>query len=170
MIVNNTYVDDILYSIDSVENAFNLIQRTENVIALGNFHIKYWIVSGQHTNHKINILKSDNEKILELKWNPKEDEFLFKVKVKFSPKVRGVRSGPNCSSGDICLNFPVIVTRRMILSQVASFYDPLGLIAPVVLRAKVLMRFMISKCDEPLNADIVNEWKDFFTELYEVEN
>ena len=64
----------------------------------------------------------------------------------------------------------MIVTRRMILSQVASFYDPLGLIAPVVLRAKVLMRFMISKCDEPLNADIVNEWKDFFTELYEMEN
>ena len=60
----------------------------------------------------------------------------------------------------------------------ASFYDPLGLVIPIVLRAKILMRLMISKCesnqgvkwDEPLEVDIINDWKDFFTELCEVEN
>ena len=126
MIVNNTYVDDILYSIDSVENAFNLIQRTENVIALGNFHMKYWIVNCQHTNNKINIMDSENEKIQGLQWNPKKNEFSFKVKVNFSPIARGIGSGPNWSKRDICLNFRKFVTRRMILSQVASFCDPLG--------------------------------------------
>lgn len=178
MIVNNTYVDDILYSTDSVENAFNLMQRAEHVLALGNFHMKHWIVSGQHTNHKINIMESDSEKILGLKWNPKEDKFSFNVKVNFSPKFRGVRSGPNWSRMDINLNFPQNITRRMILSQVASFYDPLGLVAPVVLRAKLLMRLMITTCesnkgikwDEPLNADIIKDWKNFFIELCEVEN
>lgn len=64
MIVNNTYLDDVLYSTDSAENALDLIQRTEHVMNLGYFHMKYWIVSGQHTNHKINIMESAMRKFL----------------------------------------------------------------------------------------------------------
>lgn len=178
MIVNNTYVDDVLYSTDTVEKAIDLIQRAEHVISLGNFHMKHWIVSGQHENHSINIMESDNEKVLGLKWNPKDDKFSFNVRVNFSPKVKKIRSGPDWDRRDIEFNFPEFLTRRMILSQVASFYDPLGLAVPVVLRAKILMRSMISKCDpnkgvewdEPLDAEIINEWKSFFTDLYGVEN
>ncbi|XP_063863037.1 uncharacterized protein LOC135102172 isoform X1 [Scylla paramamosain] len=84
IIVNNTYVDDILYSIDTVEKAFDLIQRAEHVISLGNFHVKHWIVSGQHENHSINIMESDNGVILVgqriskwLKENWNQDHFML---------------------------------------------------------------------------------------------
>ena len=39
MIVNNTYVDDILYSTDIVERAFDLIQKAEHVVSHGNHKI-----------------------------------------------------------------------------------------------------------------------------------
>ncbi|XP_068220711.1 uncharacterized protein [Palaemon carinicauda] len=72
-----------------------------------------------------------------------------------------------------------ISTRRKILSQIASLYDPLGLVIPVLLKAKILMRSMISKrnsngggikWDDPLDNSMMNEWKAFFKELYGLES
>lgn len=64
----------------------------------------------------------------------------------------------------------------MMLSQVASIFDPLGMVQPFILAAKLFMREMIVNSkgrgwDEP----IVQEYKVrgviffFFTELYEME-
>ncbi|KAK4304807.1 hypothetical protein Pmani_023242 [Petrolisthes manimaculis] len=69
----------------------------------------------------------------------------------------------------------------MILSQIASLYDPLRLAVPVILQGKNLMRSMITKgaasgsndggikWDDPLDTSVVHEWKTFFKELYELE-
>lgn len=78
--------------------------------------MKHWIISGQHENHKIKIMKSDNRKILGLKCNPMTDKFSFNERANFSPKVKEVRSGPDWNHRDIELNFPEFLTRRMILS------------------------------------------------------
>lgn len=174
MIVNNTYVDDILYSTDTLENAFNLIRDTEKILSEGNFRIKHWIVSGRCESSYVNVIKSDKEKVLGLNWNPIDDCFSFTVKVNFSPRIRKIRSGQNLELSDIDDKFPEVVTRRMILSQVASLYDPLGLVGPVSLKAKLLMRDMICKensdggvrWDDPLDITMVNEWKAFFKELF----
>ena len=179
MIINNAYVDDILYSTDCVENAFNLIRNAEEILTLGSFRVKHWIVSGHYENCNVNVIESDSEKILGLKWNPKEDYFSFTVKVNFSPRVRKIRSGPNLERCKLEAKFPEVLTRRMILSQIASLYDPLGFAVPVILKAKVLMRSMIAKgnpnergikWDDPLDASMVNEWKMFFKELYALED
>lgn len=180
MIINNTYVDDILYSTDSIENAFSLIHDTEKILAQGSFRVKHWIISGHYENCNVNVIDSDCEKILGLKWNPKKDIFSFTVKVNFSPRMRKIRSGPNLDRDEIDAKFPEVLTRRMILSQIASLYDPLGFAVPVLLQGKVLMRSMIArgannskdgkiKWDEPLDASMVNEWKMFFKRLYELE-
>lgn len=56
--------------------------------------------------------------MLGLQGNPRDDEFLYKVRVNFSPKMKKVRSGPNVSHRDCNIDFPLCVTRRMILSQI----------------------------------------------------
>ncbi|XP_063603426.1 uncharacterized protein LOC134779294 [Penaeus indicus] len=178
MIINNTYVDDILYSTDTVENAFKVIQDTEKILSQGSFRVKHWIVSGHYESCKVNVIKSDQEKILGLKWNPLEDHFFFTVKLNFSSRIRNVRSGPKLNLDEIDDKFPEHLTRRMILSQIASIYDPLGFAVPVLLKAKILMRLLISKgeskdggikWDDPLDISTVREWKMFFKELYELE-
>ncbi|XP_047482843.1 uncharacterized protein LOC125034852 [Penaeus chinensis] len=178
MIINNTYVDDILYSTDTVENAFKLIQDAEKILSQGSFRIKHWIVSGHYESCKVNVIKSDHDKILGLKWNPLEDHFFFTVKLNFSSRIRKVRSGPNLNSDEIDDKFPEHLTRRMLLSQIASIYDPLGFAVPVLLKAKILMRLVISKgeskdggikWDDPLDISTVKECKMFFKELYELE-
>ena len=58
---------------------------------------------------------------------------------------------------------PSSLTKRIILSQVASLYDPLGFVAPVTLKAKLMMRNLVQEAsrnthdkgwDEPVDQDI----------------
>lgn len=178
MIMNNTYVDDILHSTDDIDRALRLIRDTEEILSHGRFHVKYWVISGCHENHDFNVMESNCEKILGLKWKPKEDYFFFSVNVNFSPRIRKIRSGPKLQRHEIEAKFPQFLTRRMILSQIASLYDPLGFAVPVILQAKMMMRSMITRSHsgdkgidwiDPLDTSMVNKWKQFFVNLYELE-
>ena len=68
----------------------------------------------------------------------------------------------------------------MVLSQIATIYDPMGLVLPVTLKAKLLMRELIKEnenidnsgkinWDRPLSPTICNVWKEFFISLYDIE-
>ena len=163
MIVNNTYVDDILHSTTSVDRAYDLIREAEEILCQGNFHIKYWVISGCHESHGFNVMESDVEKILGLKWKPKEDYFFFTVNVNFSPRIRKIRSGSSLKRWEVEAKFPEILTRRMVLSQIASLYDPLGFAVPVLLQAKILMRSMITRSH---TGDNEIDWDDPLQNLY----
>ena len=60
------------------------------------------------------------------------------------------------------------VSRRIALSQVASMYDPLGLISPIVLEGRRISqeatRLKLS-CDEPLPHDVAQRWFAWLTSL-----
>lgn len=67
----------------------------------------------------------------------------------------------------------------MVLRQLASIYDPLGLLTPVTLKAKLMIRCMIRKeaegskkqfdWDESLAETSVKNWHGFFLSLYDIE-
>ena len=75
-----------------------------------------------------------------LYWNTKKDVFEFKAKIvlKFKSKKDPVKtySTKQDLSKDVIAN----LTRRQVLSQVNSIYDPLGLATPFIVKAKILMR------------------------------
>ncbi len=74
---------------------------------------------------------------------------------------------PNVSLGEIEYEFPTVLTRGMVLSQMTSIFDPLGLIQTLTLSAKLLMREMIIKSGKGGWDDLINEeyrmkWNNFF--------
>ncbi|XP_035206063.1 uncharacterized protein LOC118181090 [Stegodyphus dumicola] len=80
-----------------------------------------------------------------------EDEFSFKVSIKEKSSY----------------------TKRDILSTIAKLYDPLGLIGPVITKAKIfLQKLWVQKLswDEPLFATIAHEWQQIVSNLKTVEN
>ena len=64
-------------------------------------------------------------------------------------------------------------TKRSVLSTIAKMYDPLGMMAPIIIRAKIIMQEMwVSSCDwdDPLPDCIVAKWKQFQLEVSSLTN
>ncbi|GFU11384.1 DUF1758 domain-containing protein [Trichonephila clavipes] len=84
-------------------------------------------------------------------WDPKVDCLTYKVKI--SDKV----------------NF----SKRDVLSEIARLYDPLGLIGPIVTKAKIFIQELWKiKLDwsEQLPPDAMEEWMNFYQKLSKVNN
>lgn len=73
---------------------------------------------------------------------------------------------------------PNVLTKRMVLSQVAAIYDLLGLVIPFTLNAKLLMRESVTRrnsedtvCDwdDPMPDRMREKWDEIFHDLYELE-
>ncbi|GFX22898.1 integrase_H2C2 domain-containing protein [Trichonephila clavipes] len=100
-------------------------------------------------NQLINIFaKGDSSeiKVLGVYWNPKHDCFSFRVKI----------------------DLHKLNTKRDVLSTIARIYDPLGLLGPVVAKAKIfLQKLWMLKIDwTDLLPDTINrEWRQFVESL-----
>ena len=193
IIKNNTYVDDILDSlnVDKVE-ALKVAQEVESMLLKGGFHVKYWQFSGETFTREtselsdIDIIKdsqsadipilnhdvSDPARVLGAVWKPCEDTLIYKVTLNFSRKRKGVHVGPDLQAEDIPKMIPNSLTRRMVLSQVMRIYDPLGFLCPFTLRAKIYLRetwALKLGWDDTLPGHMHKRWTEFFCEMYDIE-
>ncbi|XP_053968661.1 uncharacterized protein LOC128870089 [Anastrepha ludens] len=91
-------------------------------------------------------------KALGLKWSPSLDSFLFSS------------TQPPVSSK---------VSRRIILSHIARFFDPLGLLNPLMVTCKILLQQLWKlrlNWDESVPPSIYTQWESFCIKLPLVEN
>ena len=174
MIKKNIYVDDILKSVKDVKTAQKLASEVEMVLATGGFRLKNWIYSRKGSVPEANNVVHDNylpevnrqEKVLGMDWDPIEDVFRFKVKLQENDNTK---SSVNVDS-------PESLTRRMVVSQAARVYDPLGLVIPATLIAKILIRKICTTdngqsfgWDDELPETIKKEWLEFLYILHQIE-
>ncbi|XP_035227029.1 uncharacterized protein LOC118199315 [Stegodyphus dumicola] len=88
----------------------------------------------------------DTVKTLGILWHPASDMFLFKV---------------NSS-------YPEVLTKRTLLSIIAKTFDPLGWLAPITVRYKLIMQRLWKhqfQWDEKVPPDIECEWKQLTEDL-----
>ncbi|XP_043208348.1 uncharacterized protein LOC122373955 isoform X1 [Amphibalanus amphitrite] len=186
MILKNSYVDDLIQSGPRYEDAHSLAEEVQGMLQKGGFNVKHWIISGDDNvsaaKSDVTLLNVDEEKVLGMRWLPKQDHFMFQVKINFSQRQKRVPTGPDVTKTNIDAVFPRVLTRRMVLGQAARIYDPLGFIAPVTITSKILLRTLISRkaneqetstssvWDDPIPEESRNDWKLFFKDLYELEN
>ncbi|XP_068617432.1 uncharacterized protein [Battus philenor] len=158
IIKNNTYIDDILYSANSLEKVIEAKSQLRKLLSLGSFETHKWssnngLVLGdtpsteQHFD-EIELQKdSCSLKALGLHIVTKEDRFKMSCPEPFNPNK---------------------VTKRDILSHVSKFYDPLGLVSPIIVKAKAIMQKIWSTGTD-WNAvppeDIKKEWIEFASSL-----
>ncbi|XP_064553360.1 uncharacterized protein LOC135438811 isoform X1 [Drosophila montana] len=157
IVCRDFYVDDLISGGDSIEEAIQIRQQVKLLLAKGHFPIRKWC------SNEPDALKgeseSDCEKLMEFKdgtniaktlglaWSPSSDSLLFNF-------AEIVPEGP--------------VTKRSILSMIARFYDPLGLIAPIVTRLKVFLQALWKErvnWDECLSQSLHFEWIKLISQL-----
>ena len=177
IIAEDSYVDDIISSVNSRDCAMERINEIDYVLRLGGFQIKYWVLSGEGDDSIAKVLNTDQEKVLGLGWKPKQNIFSFKVKLNFSKKTREGRLESDVTYEDFESHIPRLLTRRSVLSQFATLYDPLGLLTPFTLKTKLMMRSIIMEVsqgnskgwDEPLSENLYSETLKLFGEMFEIE-
>ena len=153
----DTYMDDICTSTDTREEAQAMTDDIDKILANGGFKVKGWTSNMDLPEAEGDAMEKTlmenlgEEKVLGVFWNRKKDEFSYRVKVDSFMEKR--------------------LTKRIILSQVARIFDPIGYTAPFVIRAKVGLQKLWEggyEWDEDLPDDYQGEWKKFFEEMEEL--
>ena len=195
MILKNTYMDDVLDSVSSREEASRVINHVQELLKKGNFYCKSWVVSGRGEPGETSLpdqarssplpvrpgeaslpgqTSEETERVLGMDWDPVEDQFRFKVKLNFSPRKRKVRTEPDLNIAQIPAGVPIALTKRMILSQVNGIYDRMGLAGPITVKATILTRTLWAReprlgWDDPIPDQLRHEWVEVFREPFELE-
>ena len=126
-VMKNFYVDDLLKSVKSEEYAVDLIKRVKEMCAAGGFNLTKFICNRKNVLMSIDKRKDvkdtdlakeelPTERALGVYWNVQEDALYFKVNLKEKPR-----------------------NQRDMLSMLSSFYDPLGLVSPSILRGRLIL-------------------------------
>lgn len=159
--IKDMYVDDFISGSDTIQEAHALQSDMVNLFRRGGFNLRKWssnatqvlddIPSTQREGANcLDVCRDDMIKTLGIMWHTFDDKFHFIVK----PSVK-----------------PSKFTKRTLLSDVAKLFDPIGLLAPVVINAKILFQSLWLKglsWDEQLPEDIVTEWLNLRSKLCEV--
>ena len=157
-ILSNFYLDDLFKSEKNDEAALKTHANLTKVLSKGGFRLTKWCSnSRQVLAHipeselspalKVLDLKTElpTERALGVAWSTECDTFVFQNRIR-----------------------KPATTRRKILSLVASIYDPLGMIAPYVLRAKLFLQELWQlkgDWDSPIADEDLSSFVDWLNEL-----
>lgn len=150
-IIRKMYVDDVLTDANSVAEVRQLKEELTTLLASGGFQLRKWA-----SNEPRVLVPSDE--VLENK----------PIKTDKDPKTLGLIW---ISESDV-LRYsvtPTIFKRvtksyRSILSTVSQIFDPLGLVGPAIIRAKIIMQSLWQlqlDWDESLSQDLHTIWIEF---------
>ena len=150
------YVDDALTGAPTRKEALSMREELTQILQTAGLKIRQWASNDPYLlrdlppdaiNQQLYLGDSSTLKTLGIVWDATRDFIQYSVKTT-TPPTR--------------------ITKRYICSEVAKIYDPLGLLGPVIITAKLLLQKMWTMkvdWDESLPMDIHSEWTQYYAEL-----
>lgn len=150
ILATGAYVDDIHYGAHSIEEAKDGLEDLISVLASASFEARKFV-----SNHpsivadlpKDHLEANQPHKIVGIVWDNVED-------------VLSINTGE--------INSDKILTKRKVLTQIASLFDPLGWVQPVIVPAKVLMQEIWKanlEWDQLISEEMISQWKTIVQSL-----
>ncbi|XP_070523065.1 uncharacterized protein [Cardiocondyla obscurior] len=158
-ILRDFYVDDLLTGANTLAEAKRARDEIVEILRRGCFRLSKWLSNNDELipEHEMRCrdpvtFGTDAEsKILGIQWDPSRDEFGFRNNY----TVCGER-----------------ITKRGILAEIASLFDPLGLLGPVAVVAKLILQDTW-QCqlgwEESVPPNIHHRWLEFRRQLTDLE-
>ena len=163
----NMYVDDLMKSVDTPEKAIELSEQLRELLSRGGFRLTKWlsndrkfleeIPESERAKSVVN-LEIDNlptECALGVRWNVETDKFIWEVREE-----------------TVTLAKQKLPTRRGMLSVIYSLFDPIGFIAPYIMKAKLLLQDLCRKqraWDDEIEEQEKQQWNGWLTDLPKLE-
>ncbi|XP_039315481.1 uncharacterized protein LOC113002965 [Solenopsis invicta] len=160
VLLNDLYVDDILTDVSCEFEATRLISQLKTLLNGSGFELHKWYSNCDEVMNELRptdrvresssiAINVDAVKTLGLNWHYRRDIFQFTIQ-------------PISDS---------IKTKRQVLSTISQLFDPLGLISPILIRAKLIMQGTWSanlKWDDPLTGKLQRAWREYVNDLREI--
>ncbi|XP_041630638.1 uncharacterized protein [Drosophila kikkawai] len=160
----DAYVDDIPTGCDKVEDLIALKDELILLLSEAHFNLRKWSsnccgllksLPKEICEYPPNALENDSPfrfvKVLGVCWEPKTDHIFFKL------------SPPGITTA---------LTKRILLSELAKIYDPLGLLAPTTVFLKILFQdswLSSVEWSEVLHPHLCFRWQQFVSEMHLLE-
>ena len=138
---NHFHVDDLNTGVYSTEEGFDFYKKMKVRFLEANFNVRKWRTNDEDLCKLINLYEKNegvnsgvemnnvssikNHKVLGLYWDHKKDIINLKINEVFKEVI--------------------IPTKRNILSVIASVYDPLGYLQPILIKLKILFQKYVSQ-------------------------
>ena len=117
-IKDSLYVDNVQGTIRSEEELLDFYSSVNQTMAEANMPLQSWTTNSTRLQGVMEIEQSETEKLLGLTWNIKRDALnILEVNFESDP-----------------------LTKRKLLSSLSRIFDPLGLLSPLTIPARVLMQ------------------------------
>lgn len=179
------YVDDIVTGADDEEQAHQVFRKSKDLLKEGGFNLRKFcsnsaslqeavdqeggVVSSDHqpgTTHASEEtytrctlgtgenMRSGELKVLGVHWNVSSDQLVMSLE-EIATTARELQP-----------------TKRNVVSLVGKFYDPLGFLAPIVIRLKIFFQSLCSghlEWDQPLSGALLEQWLSLKSRLEEAQ-
>ncbi|XP_067940381.1 uncharacterized protein [Watersipora subatra] len=164
LILENFYVDDGIKSVDTVEEAANLVQNAIEICGRANLRLHKFLTNNREVLANIPASERVKEaqnldlfrdkpptgRTLGLEWSVENDTIQFQNSMKAMPS-----------------------TRRGILLVISQLYDPLGLLAPFILKGRQISQKACGEkgeWDAEVSPELKSDWENWKKELSRLES
>ncbi|XP_025192629.1 uncharacterized protein LOC112592689, partial [Melanaphis sacchari] len=162
-IARDFYMDDLMTGGETEAECIQLYQQITSILASAKLPLRKWCSNSSHVLEHIGKDVSDplftlelgDEEVIKslgLCWNPVLDEFRFNViPTPVRPKL----------------------TKRTLLSDLNKVFDPIGFIAPILVKGKIFLQQIWAlkiDWDSPLSSDIQDRWMSFHKDLEQLQD
>lgn len=151
------YMDDIVSGAPTLAEARILRNQLQRLCAAGGFPLRKWaanhpaLLEDIPLDHRADQGEADwmrdpDRSVLGLCWNSERDSFALAVGAAV----------------------PATITKRSLLASTARLFDPLGWVAPIILKAKLLVQttwLQQLDWDAPLEGEEASSWSGLVNEL-----
>lgn len=155
VIKRDFYVDDCLTGTDDLEQSAILCRELTCALKNSGFELRKFCsnhpavlkyVESENLDKPVTLGNDENAKTLGLFWICKADKLIYKINQNFSKRV----------------------TKRTILSEISQIFDPLGLLSPCIIMAKIILQELWSEklgWDETIPTFLHTKWLQIRNEM-----
>lgn len=168
VIIRKHYVDDMLTSVENDQEAIQLAREVKLIHMSAGFDLRNWISNSSNVQRAMcegNVEEKSldfgsplaTEKILGMYWRTSSDTFTFKLSPRHDPELLSGARPPS---------------KREVLRTLMMIFDPLGLIAHVLMYLKVILQDIWRAgidWDERIDGKILQKWLQWLNILPLVE-
>ncbi len=157
------YVDDGLPSVKTQEEAIRLYQQLQQLFQKGAFKLHKW---DSNSPEVLNAIPEEIRSVKATSSIPEPNNFIKTLGIDYNSRKDQFRF----SVADFLFEGTEL-TKRLILSDSAKIFDPLGLVSCVTIIVKIIFQRLWERgigWDSPLPPDIERDWKEWRNQLPEL--